>query len=104
MEDLTLSGETPSIPEPSVIDNTARHRFELDVDGQTAFADYRREPGRLIVLHVETPPALRGGGVAARLMQGLLQSAREEGVKVTPLCAYASAFIRRHVEYQDLAG
>jgi predicted GNAT family acetyltransferase len=38
-----------------VIDNPARQRFELSLDGQTAFASYRREGDRLAVYHTEVP-------------------------------------------------
>jgi predicted GNAT family acetyltransferase len=35
-------------------------------------------------------------------MQGVMEIARRDGVKVVPLCSYASAWIRRHREYRDL--
>jgi predicted GNAT family acetyltransferase len=87
-----------------IADNADLHRFELAVDGETAFANYRREPGLLTITHVETPPALQGGGVAGRLMKAILDGARAGGVKVAPRCPYASAYIRRHPEYRDLVG
>ena len=83
-------------------DNTALSRLELDVEGHTAFADYRRAGGRLLIDHVETPLALRGGGVAARVMQGVAEQARQEGLKVTPICSYAVAWFKRHPEASDL--
>ena len=85
-----------------VVDNVARHRFELDVDGQVSFADYHKDGSHLIVTHVEAPPALRGTGVAGRLMEGVLAAARTERLQVIPLCSYAAAYIRRHREHQDL--
>jgi predicted GNAT family acetyltransferase len=85
-----------------VIDNPALSRFELVEQGHTAFADYRRAGGALILPHVEAPPELRGQGTAGRLMQGVLERARAEGLKVRPVCGYAAAFIRRHREYHDL--
>ena len=85
-----------------VSDNRARSRFELEVAGEIAFADYRRDAGRLVIPHVEAPPALRGTGVAGRLMEGVLKAARDEGLKVVPLCSYAAAYMRRHREHQDL--
>ena len=87
-----------------VTDNAAAHRFELAEAGDVAFADYRREPGRLVIFHVEAPPALRGTGAAGRLMDGVLAAARAEGLRVVPLCSYAAAYIRRHREHQDLLG
>ncbi len=87
-----------------VTDNTAHRRFELAEAGEVAFADYRREGGRLVIPHVEAPVALRGTGAAGRLMEGVLAIARQDGLKVVPLCGYAAAYIRRHKEHQDLLG
>jgi predicted GNAT family acetyltransferase len=86
-----------------VRDNRERQRFELPVDGQVVFADYRRQPGRVVITHVEAPPALRGTGAAGRLMQGVMDLVRGEQVKVLPLCSYARAWILRHPEHKDLA-
>lgn len=85
-----------------VTDNAGRSRFELVEDGMTAIADYRRQDGRMLITHVESPVALRGKGTAGRLMTGLLEAARAEGAKVVPLCSYAAAFMRRNPQYQDL--
>jgi predicted GNAT family acetyltransferase len=51
---------------------------------------------------VEAPLPLRGTGAAGRLMQGVAEIARTEGLKITPLCGYAWAWIQRHKEYRDL--
>ncbi len=85
-----------------VTDNVERRRFELAEQGQVAFADYRREAGRLLIPHVEAPMALRGGGTAGRLMEGVVAHARAEGVKIVPICSYAAAWLRRHPEHGDL--
>jgi predicted GNAT family acetyltransferase len=87
---------------PDVTDNTAAQRFELVEQGLTAFADYRLNEGRLVLPHVEAPPALRGTGTAGRLMEGVLSIARERGLKVVPTCGYAVAYMRRHPEWSDL--
>jgi predicted GNAT family acetyltransferase len=85
-----------------VTDNAARSRYELVEGGLIAFADYQRGDGRLVIPHVETPPALRGGGVAGRLMAGVVEHARADGLKIVPLCSYAAAWMRRHPEHTDL--
>ena len=87
----------------AVHDNRQLQRFELSADGQVVFADYRRQPGRLVITYVEAPPALRGTGAAGKLMQGMLEQARADGVKVLPLCGYARAWMQRHPEFKDLA-
>ena len=91
-----------TVTDNPVTDNADRHRFELDVDGQIVFADYRRRDGVLAITHVEAPPSLRGSGAAGRLMQGVMEMARAEPVKVAPLCSYAAAWLRRHPEFADL--
>lgn len=86
----------------AVTDNPDRSRFELAQDGGVAFADYALRDGRLLIRHVETPPALRGGGVASTLMEGIVAHARAQGLKLTPLCSYAAAWMKRHPEHADL--
>jgi predicted GNAT family acetyltransferase len=83
-------------------DNAERSRYELEIDGQIVFANYRRDGGILSILHVEAPPALRGSGAAGRLMQGIVETARGTGAKIVPLCGYADAWLRRHREFAGL--
>lgn len=85
-----------------VRDNREKGRFELEEGGAVAFADYRREGGTLVIRYVEAPPILRGTGAAGRLMQGVMEIARAEGMKVVPRCGYAAAWIRRHKEWHGL--
>ena len=76
--------------------NPAKSRYELEVDGLIAFADYQRSGQTLVIPHVEAAPALRGTGAAGRLMAKVAETARAEGMKITPLCGYASAWLRRN--------
>jgi predicted GNAT family acetyltransferase len=85
-----------------VVHNAAKHRFELDVDGQIVLTEYRRSAGVMTFFHTLTPPALRGRGLAARVVHAALEYARAEGVKVVPLCWYVSEHISAHPEFRDL--
>lgn len=85
-----------------VRDDEAARRFELEVAGQVVFADYRRDGQVLIIRYVEAPPSLRGTGAAGRLMRGVMDRARRDGLRVVPLCGYAASWIRAHKEYADL--
>ena len=85
-----------------VTDNMVQHRFELTEDGGTAFAQYRRHPGVLVIPHVEAPPALQGTGAAGRLMEGVVAHARAEGLKIVPSCPYATAWFKRHPNLADM--
>jgi predicted GNAT family acetyltransferase len=86
----------------SVRDNAAARRFELDIDGALAVAMYRLDGGTITFTHTEVPARLRGQGVASRLIAGALQSARERGLRVLPLCSFVADYIRRHPEVEDL--
>lgn len=82
--------------------NPALSRFELDADGHTAFASYKLSDGVLLMTHTETPPALRGRGIGERLVLGALGQARQQGLKVNPLCSFVRFVISKHPEFQNL--
>jgi predicted GNAT family acetyltransferase len=88
----------------SVRDNKAQRRFELDVGGALAFANYRLTPGTVIITHTETPVALRGRGIASQLVQGALQLIRADGLKVVAGCGFVVDYLRKHPEYADIEG
>jgi hypothetical protein len=79
-------------------------RYEMDEQGLTSWADVRRSGERMYIDHVESPPELRGTGAAGRLMAALAADARAKGLKVTPICGYAAAWLRRSREFRDLVG
>ena len=85
-----------------VHDNPDRHRFELALDGGVAFASYRRAGDVLTILHTEVPRALRGHGLGGKLIGGVLDLVRAEGLKVVPHCSFVRAYIDDHAEYADL--
>ena len=86
-----------------VRDNKEQNRFELDVEGQIAFANYRLTPQAVITTHTETPPALRGRGIGSDLVKGALELIRSDGRKVVAGCSFVADYLRRHPEYRDLA-
>jgi uncharacterized protein len=88
----------------SVRDNKSQRRFELDVEGTVAFANYRLAPGTMIITHTETPPALRGRGVASELVKGALELIRADGLKVVAGCGFVVDYLQKHPEYADLEG
>lgn len=83
--------------------DTTRNRFELDVDGEIAFATYRRAGGVITFLHTETPPHLRGRGIASRLIRGAFEQVRAEGLKVRAFCPFVADYIAAHPEFADLS-
>jgi hypothetical protein len=88
----------------TVRDNKAQGRFELDVDGDVAFANYRLAPSAVIITHTETPRALRGRGIASELVRGALALIRADGHKVIGACGFVVDYLRKHPEYADMMG
>ena len=86
----------------TVRNNTALSRYELDINGETAFANYRLAPGKVIITHTETPPALRGRGIASTLVQGALDHIRADGLKVVAGCGFVVDYLDKHPEFADL--
>jgi predicted GNAT family acetyltransferase len=84
--------------------NEDQSRYEMDEQGQTSYANFRLRDGRLFIDYVFAPPALRGTGASGRLMQAVAADARDRGLKVTPICGYAAAWLHRSREFRDLVG
>lgn len=85
-----------------VHDNPARSRYELDVDGYTAFVAYRMHPGFIDLIHTEVPKELSGRGVGTKLAQGVLADVRARGLKVKPTCPFIAAYLKKNPEAADL--
>jgi|SRR5947209_19805126 len=77
-------------------------RFELDVDGHIAFANYRNVDGVITITHTEVPYGLREQGIGSRLVLEMLEEIRAQKVKVRPLCSFARFVLAQHPEYADL--
>jgi hypothetical protein len=86
----------------AVRDNKALHRYELDAEGEVAFANYRLTPQAVVITHTETPRALRGRGIASELVKGALQIIRADGQKVIAGCGFVVDYLDKHPEYRDL--
>ncbi|MEO8937284.1 MAG: GNAT family N-acetyltransferase [Burkholderiaceae bacterium] len=83
-------------------DNPLANRYEIEVDGQVATADYIREATGVTFTHTFVPEPLRGRGLATRLILAALDDARRAGLQVVPQCAAFAAYMKTHPETQDL--
>jgi hypothetical protein len=86
----------------AVRDNPARKRYELELNGGTAFVTYTRAPRVITLLHAEVPPALEGRGYGSALVRGVLEQVRADGNKMIPLCPFIAAYLLKHPEFDDL--
>lgn len=89
--------------EPVVEHDTANQRFVIRLPEATAELRYTRvEPGLLDLHHTEVPAALRGQGIAGRLVRGAVSQIRAAGDRIIPSCPYVATWMERHPEEGDL--
>jgi uncharacterized protein len=85
-----------------VIHDEAAHRYELSEDSATAFARYKQHGDVLTFDQTVTPSALRGRGIAGRVVKAALDDVRARGLKFIPACSFVAAYVERHPEVADL--
>jgi predicted GNAT family acetyltransferase len=87
----------------SIEHNAAQQRFEYLEDGQLCVLDYHLQGNVMSITHTGVPSAVGGRGIAADLARTALDTARQNGWKVRPLCSYVDAYMRRQRgAYDDL--
>jgi len=82
--------------------NVEKSRYEIEVDGALTYSQYVRTGDTLAIIHTWTPPALRGRGIAGRLVRDMLADIRRQGLKVDPQCSFIVDYFDRHPEERDL--
>jgi len=82
-----------------VVNNKALGRFEIDLGGELALAEYMLEGEAIIFTHTEVPAAHEGKGIASQLAFAALEYAKAQELTVHANCAF---FARRHPEYQSI--
>ncbi len=89
--------------EQRVVDVPEARRFEMLVDGERAgLAAYRLRGDRIVFLHTEIDDAYEGRGLGGVLVRAALDSSRERGLRVVPVCPFVKGWIERHADYADL--
>ena len=85
-----------------ISDNKQRSRYELAVDGGTAFVTYRLSGDVVALLHAEVPRHLRGQGIGERMVDAVMADIRRRGLKAIPYCSFVAGYLAEHPEYSDL--
>ncbi|WP_372919926.1 GNAT family N-acetyltransferase [Salegentibacter sp.] len=62
----------------------------------------RKDNDILTIDHIEVDEELEGKGFAGKLLHRSVEYAREENLKIDPLCPYAEVQFQRNESYQDV--
>lgn len=79
-----------------------KNRFSVDVDGKTCVLKFALNGDVVSFNSVQVPESVGGRGIAGQLTRHALDWAREQGLKVKPVCPYVAKWIERHPEYQNI--
>lgn len=77
--------------------------FKTEVEGRTAFVQYRLLNGSLDIIHTIVPRPIEGQGIASALVKAAYDYAVANGLKPKATCTYAIAWLRRHPEMEKAA-
>jgi predicted GNAT family acetyltransferase len=84
-----------------ITNNEQNMRFELKLEGQVAFLEYRYKKGNLALMHTEVPAVLEGKGLGSALAKYAFQFAKQNNLPVLVYCPFVSSFLKRHPEYEQ---
>lgn len=85
-----------------LIHNKEKSRYEFQIEGLIADADYRKIDDVMVITHVGVPYPLEGKGIASQLVEKMLQDIKRQNLKVKPVCPFVVAYIKRHPEWQEI--
>lgn len=89
--------------EMKFLNNKEKNRYELHVGEYFSLVKYKiNKEGVVHMIHTETPPELKGQGVASVLIEKSLQDIKEQGRKVYPLCPFVKTYIQKHPEWKEI--
>lgn len=69
--------------------------------GIYSFLQYEIKEKKFYINKTYTPPEYRGRGLATKLLQHAIAWAKENGLKIVPICSFAVEYFRRHPELQE---
>lgn len=76
-----------------VINNSQENRLQAVLGGHLAMVNYQIRGGTFQIDYVYVPPLYRNHGYGALLMEAALDFARENGLKVAPVCGFARSYM-----------
>ncbi len=85
-----------------ITNNEQQQQFQVHMDGELAFLEYRFNKGDIFLMHTEVPEKLGGKGIASALAEYAMKYAREHKIPVMVYCPFVSTWLKKHPEYRDV--
>jgi predicted GNAT family acetyltransferase len=87
---------------PDVIENNLKSRFEVKIDNEVAFIDYKKSRNKIYLIHTEVPDTLSGRGVGTKLVRNVLHNVKSSGLQIVPWCPFVRKYLKKHPIWQKL--
>jgi hypothetical protein len=78
------------------------NEFLIGLGGKYAYVKYHISDGTLYIDSTFVPEEHRGRGLAETLAKAVIEHARQNNLKIVPICSYAKLYFERHPEYRSL--
>ncbi|OBI81126.1 GNAT family N-acetyltransferase [Mycobacterium sp. E740] len=78
-------------------------RYTISVDGKdVGLAEFADRDGQRVFTHTEVDSDFEGRGLATILIGEALQSTRDAGLRIVPVCEMVANYVEKHDEYADV--
>lgn len=86
----------------TIVDNEDLNRYELQIEGRTAFIEYIVAKDRIFFTHTEVPSELEGKGIGSRLLLQSLVEVKKKGLGLVPLCPFVAGYLKKYPVWREL--
>ncbi|UWX55275.1 N-acetyltransferase [Maribacter litopenaei] len=85
-----------------VTDNPDKKRYEVTVEGSTAFVEYIKAKDKIYLTHTEVPTTLEGKGIGSSLVLKVMEDVERQDLTLVPLCPFVAMYLKKHPEWKKL--
>ena len=86
-----------------IVHDEVGRRFVHEREGMVSYLVYHPLDERTVdFASTYTPPAMRGRGIAARIVEKALEWADEKGLEVVPSCWFVAEYIERQPKWRKV--
>ncbi len=92
-------------PVLAVRDVPEHQRYEATLGDDPAMAallDYELSADRMVLVRTVVQEGFEGQGVGSRLVEAVIDDARQRGLRVVPECPFVVGWLQKHPEQQDV--
>ena len=86
----------------SVVNNESELKFEVHLDGELAYLEYRFYKKDIALMHTVVPDSLGGKGIASALAHYALEWATKHEKPVMVYCPFVAGYLQKHPEYDGI--